>query len=102
MTKIKFDNDSLQVQILPRINKTIENLNVLISFNNGISIPNGFAYTSFFNEYCNSLSQIRDSYIKQRELLENANKRIETVLNNMNDDLYSIKDINIKARGEIL
>lgn len=102
MATINFDNNQLNIDVLPRVNRTIENLNRLINFNNSISIPYGFAYENFFNEYRNTMRNLRDNYVRQRDFLEQSNKKIESVLNNMDSDLYSIQVVEVKKRNELM
>ncbi len=103
MSKIEYDNGPIATQILPNINATISKLDSLINKCNEIANPRyGYSYAEFLNNFNQDVKSIKRDYELQRENLEDANKRLNNVIDNMNSDLLNIKEIEIQSRVDAL
>ena len=102
MSKIDYNSSSVNTSIMPKITATIDNLDSLNSCNNSISIPRGFKYTSFLNNYFLDMKEVRKLYFNQKIALENAEKKISRIIEEMNVDLLNLKKIEISNKGESL
>ncbi len=100
MAILDFKNGSLQTQILPKINSTIDNLNNLIVRNNEIYVPSDFEYSGLINNYRQAVGKIRDNYVAQRSYLLQANKTLDNAIGQMNDDLLRIRKVEVKRHTD--
>lgn len=103
MSKIEYDNGPITTQILPNINATISKLDSLINKCNEIATPRyGYSYAEILNNFKQDVKTIKKDYELQRDNLENTNKRLNILIDNMNSDLLNIKEIEIQSRVDTL
>lgn len=104
MTKIYFDFSEINSRILPDLNSTIGSLEELIRYQDNESrCPDEYWYAYYYRDhYKNYIREALNDYRRYRELIENTNKKLNTILSHLDDNLYNIKTIEIKNRNEIV
>jgi len=104
MTKIYFDFDEINSKILPNLNNTISSLEEVIRYqDNQTWCPDEYWYAYYYNDhYKNYIREALNEYREYRSLIETTNKKLNNVLSHLDDNLYSMKSIEIKNRNEIV
>lgn len=98
MAKVVFDNNLINANIIDDLNNSINILNQLIDIADNTRIPDRFGYDWKFRDYIYDLKEARRIYIEKRDLIISFNKKIGTILNNMSENLYNIKSVEIRKR----
>ena len=85
VTKISFNNSSLQNSVLPHINNSIDILNSIINLNSQLTIPNGFSYYDNIKALQSSDINTKNSLIKIRDYITRSNRNFDNTIDAQND-----------------
>lgn len=102
MSKLKFNYTYISTNIIPNINAAISELDSLVKKNDTIFIPRDFYYYNYLKEYKEQVRLIKGFYEDKLEFLTTSNKKLDSTLDTLNNDLLSLKQAEIKFRGNTL
>lgn len=102
MTKLKVEENTLKQIVIPNLNYAINKLSSAIDFGRNLVIPSGFKQSQKLNEILDGNTTIKNDLTSIKEWICESDTQINNVLDNLEKELNTIKNIEIKKRESIV
>lgn len=102
MTKLKIDENVLKQTVIPNLDYAINKLNLAIDCGKNLVIPSGFKKIQKLNEILDNNVTTRNDLNSIKEWICESNTQINNVLENLERELNTIKNVDIKKRENII
>ena len=98
MTKLTLKETDLSKIIIPNLEYAIDKLNSAVNEASKLAIPNDFKYSKNLIQLLEDIASIRNNINSIKEWLYQSNIQIDNTLKELENELNTIKNIEIKKR----
>lgn len=98
MTKLIFNIDKLRNNVIPSIDNAVDNLTEAIAIGSQLYIPSDFINAEWLQDMNYNNQNTKKSLIQVKDWINQSNAKINEKLGDINSELSSINNVEIKKR----
>ena len=98
MSKLIFNMDAINKEVIPSINNTIEKLDSAVNKGSQLYIPSDFQYASTLRQILSDNNSAIKELIQLRDKINSDNKLLNDSMTEVENSCYSIKNLEIPKR----